>query len=73
MMGIGPVEYMVVAFPGNQFKGEIAPALGDLVDNGTIRVLDLVFITKDQDGNTDPLRWTSRQGAIIPPAPPSHS
>jgi hypothetical protein len=51
MMGIGPVEYMVVAFPGNQFKGEIAPALGDLVDNGTIRVLDLAFIMKDEEGN----------------------
>ena len=50
-MGIGPVEYMVVAFPGNQFKGEIAPALGDLVDNGTIRVLDLAFIMKDAEGN----------------------
>ena len=50
-MGIGPVEYMVVAFPGNQFKGEIAPALGDLVDNGTIRVLDLAFIMKDEEGN----------------------
>ena len=42
---------MVVAFPGNQFKGEIAPALGDLVDNGTIRVLDLAFIIKDAEGN----------------------
>src|SRR6187401_2889975 len=50
-MGIGPVEYMVVAFRGNQFKGEIAPALGDLVDNGTIRVLDLAFIMKDAEGN----------------------
>ena len=36
-MGIGPVEYMIVAFPGNQFKGEIAPALKELVDAGTIR------------------------------------
>ena len=50
-MGIGPVEYMVVAVPGNQFKGEIAPALGDLVESGTIRVIDLAFIMKDADGN----------------------
>ena len=50
-MGIGPVEYMVVAFPGNQFKGEIAPALGDLVESGTIRVIDLAFIMKDAEGN----------------------
>lgn len=50
-MGIGPVEYMVIAFPGNQFKGEIAPALGELVDNGTIRIIDLAFIHKDEAGN----------------------
>ena len=50
-MAIGPVEYMVVAFPGNQFKGEILPALQDLVDSGTIRVLDLAIAVKDADGN----------------------
>jgi Family of unknown function (DUF6325) len=47
---VGPVEIMAVAFPGSQFKGEIVPALGELVDNGTIRVLDLVFVNKDLDG-----------------------
>jgi hypothetical protein len=50
-MGIGPVEYLVVAFPGNQFNGEVAPALRELIDNGTIRVLDLAFVLKDEDGN----------------------
>jgi uncharacterized membrane protein len=50
-MGIGPVEYGVIAFPGNKFKGEIAPALQDLVKSGTIRVLDLAFVLKDKDGN----------------------
>ena len=50
-MSIGPVEYMVVAFPGNQFNGEIAPALRDLIDSGTIRVLDLAFVMKDEEGN----------------------
>jgi len=50
-MGIGPVEYMVVAFPGNKFKGEIAPALGELVDSGTIRIIDLAIAVKDADGN----------------------
>ena len=50
-MTIGPVEYIIVGFPGNQFTGEIAPELGKLVENGTIRILDLVFITKDADGN----------------------
>lgn len=50
-MGIGPVQYMVVAFPGNQFKGEIAPALSDLVESGTIRIIDLAFVIKAADGS----------------------
>jgi hypothetical protein len=49
---IGPVDYMIVAFPGNQFKGEIAPALADLVDAGTIRIIDLAFVGKNEDGET---------------------
>src|SRR5262245_38754254 len=51
-MTIGPVEYLIIGFPGNQFKGEIAPALADLIAKGTIRVIDLVFIKKDADGST---------------------
>ena len=47
---IGPVDYMIVAFPGNQFKGEIAPALADLVEAGTIRIIDLAFVGKNEDG-----------------------
>ena len=50
-MPIGPVEYMVVGFPGNKFTGKIAPALGDLVKSGQIRVIDLAFVTKDEAGN----------------------
>jgi hypothetical protein len=49
---LGPVDYMIVAFPGNQFKGEIAPALSDLVKNGTIRIIDLAFVAKDSEGDT---------------------
>jgi uncharacterized membrane protein len=49
-MTVGPVEYVVVAFPGNKFTGKIAPALADLVEAGTIRVMDLAFVTKDADG-----------------------
>ena len=48
---IGPVDYLIVAFPGNQFKGDIAPALADLVDAGTIRIIDLVFVGKDENGD----------------------
>ena len=48
---MGPVEYLTVEFPGNQFKGEIVPALNELVSNGTIRIIDLIFIRKDADGS----------------------
>ena len=50
-MTMGPVNYLVVGFPGNQFKGEIAPELGKLVDSGLIRILDLVFVAKDTNGD----------------------
>jgi hypothetical protein len=47
---IGPVEYLIVAFPGNEFRGEIAPALADLVEAGTIRIIDIAFVGKDESG-----------------------
>jgi len=50
-MGIAPVDYIAVAFPGNKFSGAILPEIKKLVDAGTIRVLDLVIITKDEEGN----------------------
>ena len=49
---IGPVDYLIVAFPGNQFRGEIGPVLADLIDAGTIRIMDVAFVTKDEDGET---------------------
>jgi len=48
---LGPIQYIVVGFPGNKFKGEIIPALGDLVKAGLIRVMDLAFVQKDADGS----------------------
>jgi hypothetical protein len=48
---IGPVDYLIVAFPGNRFRGEIAPALDRLVESGTIRILDIAFVGKDQNGD----------------------
>ena len=50
-MDIGPVEILVVGFPENKFTGEIAPALADLVQAGLIRVIDLVFVAKDAEGD----------------------
>jgi uncharacterized membrane protein len=49
-MPLGPVEVLVVKFPGNQFTGEITPALAELVESDTIHVIDLVFIHKDENG-----------------------
>jgi hypothetical protein len=50
MSEIGPVEYLIVAFPGNKFRGEIGPALADLVEAGTIRIMDIAFVGKDENG-----------------------
>ena len=51
MEEIDLVDYAIIAFPGNRFRGEIAPAIGDLVEAGTIRVIDIAFVGKDADGN----------------------
>jgi Family of unknown function (DUF6325) len=48
---LGPIDYLVVEFPGNRMTGEGWPLLVDLVDRGIIRVFDLVFIRKDADGS----------------------
>ncbi len=48
---LGPVDYLVVEFPGSQFKGEILPELITLVERGTVRVLDLVLIHKNEAGD----------------------
>ncbi|WP_375385632.1 DUF6325 family protein [uncultured Microbacterium sp.] len=50
-MAVGPVEYLVVAFPGNEFNGEILPELAALVESNTVRILDLIFIGKDANGD----------------------
>ena len=56
-MDVGPVEYVVIEFPGNQFNGEVAPALARLVESGTVRIIDLVFVLKDADGNVTSLEY----------------
>jgi hypothetical protein len=50
---LGPVDYIVVEFPGSKFNGEIAPALQDLVERDLIRVLDLVVLKKEADGSIE--------------------
>ncbi len=50
-MQIGPVEYVIIEFTGDRFSDDVAPELGDLVKRDVIRILDLVFVRKDADGN----------------------
>ena len=50
---LGPVDWIVVEFPGSKFKGEIAPALDDLVERDLVRVLDLLVLKKDADGSLE--------------------
>jgi Family of unknown function (DUF6325) len=47
---MGPIDFLVIAWPDPKPNGEIAPLVVDLVDRGIIRILDLAFVTKDEDG-----------------------
>jgi hypothetical protein len=47
---MGPIDYLIVEWPGRQPNGAAAPHLIDLVDRGLIRIIDLAFIAKDEDG-----------------------
>ena len=51
----GPIDYLVVEFPGSNMTGEGLPLLVDLVDRGIIRILDLVFVKKELDGSVSGL------------------
>ncbi|MFD0019675.1 DUF6325 family protein [Streptomyces sp. NPDC058382] len=52
-MAVGPVEYLVVAFPGSRFTGAIAPALADAVASKAVRILDLAFVYRADDGTVE--------------------
>jgi hypothetical protein len=58
MEEIGPVDYAIVAFPGTEFRGDIAPAIAELVDAGTIRVIDIAFVGKNADGEVVAMELT---------------
>jgi uncharacterized membrane protein len=59
MVDIGPVEYVVIGFPGNRFKGEIVPAIAELVDNDIVHIIDVAFVKKDQDGTVTAFEYDS--------------
>lgn len=47
---MGPVDYLVVEFPGNRMTGKAFPLFLDLVDRGVIRIIDLAFVRRSADG-----------------------
>jgi len=61
---IGPIDYLLVEWPGQQPNGEVAPHLVDLVDRGLIRILDLLFIAKDEEGNVAALNIADVGGDV---------
>lgn len=61
-MSIGPVEFLVISFPGNKFDGRIVPELQKLVASETVRIIDMVFVIKDEDGNVSALEFEGLEG-----------
>jgi hypothetical protein len=59
---MGPIDYLVLEFPGNRMTGEAFPLLVDLVDRGIVRILDLVFVRKEIDGSVVGLALTDLDG-----------
>jgi uncharacterized protein DUF6325 len=64
MNEMGPVDYVLVEWPGRQPTGEAMPHLIDLVDRGLIRILDLTFITKGEDGSVTVLEIADLGGEV---------
>jgi uncharacterized membrane protein len=61
-VALGPVDYLVVEFPGNKMTGKGLAEMVTLVDRGLIRVLDLVFVRKDEDGSVTAVEITDLDG-----------
>jgi hypothetical protein len=61
---MGPIDYLVMEWPGDQpATGEVMPRLLDLVDRGVIRILDLAFIVKDEDGTVTTMDFVEQAQA----------
>ncbi|MGW6918692.1 DUF6325 family protein [Kitasatospora sp. NPDC054939] len=59
---IGPIDYLVVQFPGSKLTGEAFPLLVDLVDRGIVRLLDLTFVKREEDGSVTGLELADVDG-----------
>lgn len=69
-MHLGPMELLMIRFPGNQLTGDIVPALTELVENGTVHIADMLFIKKDERGKVTVYEFSdlapSLQGLFAP-------
>lgn len=61
---VGPIDYLLIEWKGQQPNGEVAPVVVDLVERGLIRLLDVVFITKDEDGSVAGLELADLGGEV---------
>ncbi|WP_034089583.1 DUF6325 family protein [Streptacidiphilus albus] len=61
---VGPVDVAVIAFDNSRFNGDVAPALRELQDSGTVRILDLTFLRKDGDGSVDVVELSDSDVAL---------
>jgi uncharacterized membrane protein len=68
-MTYGPVDFIALEFKGNQFTGEILPALLELVQNKIVRVIDFIVILKDQDGQLKALELEQLDAEVVRPHP----
>lgn len=59
---MGPIDYIVLEWPGRQPKGDVAPMIVDLVDRGIIRILDVAFMVKREDGTVDSIELGELNG-----------
>ena len=60
----GPIDYIIVGFEGNNFKGEILKELEKAVNDGIIAVLDLAIIVKDNDGNVTSVEFNNLDSLV---------
>lgn len=61
---MGPIDYLLIEWPGRQPTGEVAPHVIDLVDRGLIRILDFAFIAKAEDGSVAALEISDVGGEV---------
>lgn len=59
---MGPIDYVVLEWPGKQPQGEAAPLILDAVDRGIIRILDVALLAKDSDGTVATLELGALNG-----------